>query len=316
MDQEQISQPALFDGIELGIGTWAWGDRLFWGYGGDYQDADLQQVFDFCQTSPSIFFDTAEMYGQGKSESLLGKFAQASGRPIKVATKFAPFPWRIGRSAARRACLRSLKRLKMSQVDLYQMHWALGSIVSVESWMDQFAELVDNELVKAVGVSNYSRDQVQRAYDSLTRHGIHLASNQVEYHLLDRSIEKNGLLNWCSEMGIKVIAYSPIAKGVLSGKYSPENPVLGFRENRYPRSYLAKVQPLIRLMKKIGMDHGGKTPAQVAINWVICKGAVPIPGAKNINQARENMEAVGWRLSAEEVAQLDTASDQVARGNK
>lgn len=316
MDQEQISQPTLFDGIEMGIGTWAWGDRLFWGYGSDYQEADLKQVFDYCQTSSSIFFDTAEMYGQGKSESLLGMFAQESGQPIKVATKFAPLPWRINGSSAKKACMNSLKRLKMAQVDLYQMHWVVGSLVSVESWMDQFAELVENELTGAVGVSNFSRDQIQRAYDSLTRHGIHLAANQVEYHLLDRSVEKNGMLTWCSEMGIKVIAYSPIAKGVLTGKYSPENPIPGFRENRYPRSYLAKVQPLIRLLRKIGMDHGGKTPAQVAINWVVCKGAVPIPGAKNIYQARENLDSVGWRLTVDEVAQLDEASDQISRGNK
>jgi aryl-alcohol dehydrogenase-like predicted oxidoreductase len=204
----------------------------------------------------------------------------------------------------------------MTKVDLYQVHWPFGSLVSVETWMEAMADLVESDLIGAVGVSNYSREQTQRAYDVLTRHGVHLASNQVEYHLLDRTIEKDGLLDLCNNLGIKVIAYSPIAKGVLSGKYTPQNPLPGFRENRYPRNYLEKIQPLIRLLRKIGMDHGGKTPAQVAINWVICKGAFPIPGVKNLSQAQQNLEAGGWRLTEIEIAQLDQASDAVAADNR
>jgi aryl-alcohol dehydrogenase-like predicted oxidoreductase len=310
MDADSAS--GLFAGIDIGIGTWAWGDRLFWGYGGDYHDTDLREAFDYCIAAGNAFFDTAEVYGQGKSESLLGRYLQESGASAKIATKFAPLPWRLNGRALKRALRGSLKRLKMNKVDLYQIHWPFGSLVSVETWMEAMADLVESDLIGAVGVSNYSREQTQRAYDVLTRHGVHLASNQVEYHLLDRTIEKNGLLDLCNNLGIKVIAYSPIAKGVLSGKYTPQNPLPGFRENRYPRNYLEKIQPLIRLLRKIGMDHGGKTPAQVAINWVICKGAFPIPGVKNLSQAQQNLEAGGWRLTENEIAQLDQASDAVA----
>jgi aryl-alcohol dehydrogenase-like predicted oxidoreductase len=124
-------------------------------------------------------------------------------------------------------------------------------------------------------------------------------------------VEKNGLLRHCQETGITLIAYSPIASGVLSGKYTPQNPLKGFRGSRYNSRYLSQMQPLIRLMKKIGMDHGGKTPAQVAINWVICKGAVPIPGVKNTSQAEQNIGAAGWRLTPDEVSMLDEASARV-----
>ena len=166
----------------------------------------------------------------------------------------------------------------------------------------------------AVGVSNYDRTQMQRAFESLARMGIPLASNQVEYHLLNRKVEKDGLLHQCQELGVRLIAYSPLAQGVLTGKYSPQNPMRGFRERRYNRRLLERIQPLIQKMKQIGQEHGGKTTSQVAINWVICKGALPIPGIKNVRQAEDNLGAVGWQLTEEEVALLDEWSDRVMAG--
>jgi aryl-alcohol dehydrogenase-like predicted oxidoreductase len=138
-----------------------------------------------------------------------------------------------------------------------------------------------------------------------------LSSNQLEYSLLDRRIEKNGLLAQCQELGITCIAYSPIAKGVLSGKYSRRHPLSGLRSRKYPVKYLDQIEPLIRLLKEIGDSHDGKTPAQVALNWVMCKGAIPIPGVKTLQQAEENLGALGWRLSENEVAALDDTTDRI-----
>ncbi|MCS7010307.1 MAG: aldo/keto reductase, partial [Anaerolineales bacterium] len=146
----------------------------------------------------------------------------------------------------------------------------------------------------------------------LTKYNIPLASNQVEYHLLNRSIEKNGLLTRCKELGVRVIAYSPLAKGLLTGKYSPENPPPALRGGT-SREDLLRLQELINLMREIGQNHGGKTPAQVALNWILCKGALPIPGAKNEIQAAQNAGALGWRLTEEEVQTLDMASDKFTR---
>jgi aryl-alcohol dehydrogenase-like predicted oxidoreductase len=160
-----------------------------------------------------------------------------------------------------------------------------------------------------VGVSNYSLDQMCRSHDRLIRVGVPLASNQVEYSLLNRKIERNGLLKECLDRKITPIAYSPIAKGMLTGKYSLQNPPSGVRARIYNRSRLERMQPVLKLLDEIGRRHGDKTPGQVAINWVIYKGALPIPGAKNAKQAYENAGALGWRLDENEVAALDEISE-------
>ncbi|MCS6911395.1 MAG: aldo/keto reductase, partial [Anaerolineales bacterium] len=118
------------------------------------------------------------------------------------------------------------------------------------------------------------------------------------------------LLALCHELDIRFIAYSPLEQGLLTGKYTPQNPPPGIRSQRY-RNLLARIQPLITALREIGEAHGGKTPAQVALNWCICKGTLPIPGAKNAKQAEQNAGALGWRLTQEEVARLDRVSLEV-----
>jgi aryl-alcohol dehydrogenase-like predicted oxidoreductase len=313
--------PVLAD-VSLGIGTWSWGDRLFWGYGRGYSDTDIQAAFQIAASAGIRFFDTAEVYGQGKSETLLGKYADEFTKaasengaglfPFKIATKFMPYPWRLNRGSLVKALQASLKRLGVDHVDLYQVHMPLPPI-NVETWMAGMIEAHQMGLINSAGVSNYDRRLMQRAFDALTRQGIQLASNQVEYHLLNRKVETNGLMAHCHELGITLIAYSPLGLGLLSGKYTPEHPPQGARAGRISRKYLAQIQPLLKLMRRVGADHEGKTPAQVAINWVIQKGALPIPGVKNLEQAEQNIGACGWNLSPDEVAELDEMSDRVTR---
>ena len=205
----------------------------------------------------------------------------------------------------------SLDRLGLKQVDLYQIHFPFPPM-PIETWMDGLADAVQAGFVRAVGVSNCSVEQMRRAHVALAKRGVVLASNQVEYSLLHRAPERNGLMQACREMNVTLIAYSPIRKGVLSGKYTPENRPTGtFRRSLANRDYLARIQPLITLLREIGQAHGGKTPSQVALNWVMCKGALPIPGAKNIRQAQENAGALGWQLAESELTTLDAASDKV-----
>jgi aryl-alcohol dehydrogenase-like predicted oxidoreductase len=224
-----------------------------------------------------------------------------------------PFPWRLNRRSLLRALRGSLKRLGLAQVDLYQVHQPLPP-VNVETWMAAMAEAVQAGLTRAVGVSNYDQSRMQRAFDALAREGVRLAGNQVEYSLVNRHVEKNGLLNKCLELGVRLIAYSPLGMGLLTGKYTVENPPQGIRAGvyNYNRRVIERMEPLMTAMKRIGSDHAGKTPAQVAINWVICKGALPIPGAKNVAQAEQNAGALDWRLTDEEVAALDAAADRMA----
>ncbi|MGD0612073.1 MAG: aldo/keto reductase [Anaerolineales bacterium] len=291
----------------LGTGTWQWGDSKYWGYGSTYQEADVQEAFQASLKAGVSFFDTAERYGHGKSEKLLGKFIHASSQTVVVATKYKPFPWRIWKKSLINALHHSLKRLNMPVVDLYQIHWPTPPL-SIGSMADALADAVEAGLARAVGVCNYTEEQIRLTHQVLSNRGVLLASNQVNYSLLNRNVEKNGLLKACQELGITLIAYSPIAKGVLTGKYIPEKVPPGIRGVFYDKERLAQVQPLIRVMRETGQEHDGKSPVQVALNWLMYKGAVPIPGAKNADQAQENAGALGWSLTDEEVATLDEAS--------
>jgi aryl-alcohol dehydrogenase-like predicted oxidoreductase len=300
----------VLEAIQIGTGTWQWGDRRVWGYGGAYAAADVRAAFDASLAAGFNFFDTAEIYGSGRSERLLGQFARDAGRPVVVATKFFPFPWRLGKGRLLQALRRSLERLGLARVDLYQIHFPFPP-VAIETWMDALADAAEAGLVAEVGVSNYNPNQLQRAYRALSRRGVRLSSNQVRYSLLDRRPERTGLSALCHELDIRLIAYSPLAQGILSGKYRPDNPPPGSRSRRYNRAYLTRVQPLLALLRERGEAHGGKTPAQVALNWLIAKGALPIPGAKNARQAHENLGATGWQLTEAEVLALEAASDAI-----
>ncbi len=137
----------------------------------------------------------------------------------------------------------------------------------------------------------------------LRKRGLRLASNQIEFSLLRTSPEKSGLLAACTELGVVPLAYSPIGQGRLTGKYSASNPPPGKRT--FSAHPMEKVDAIVAELRRIGLVHGDKTPAQVALNWIIAKGAVPIPGAKNGEQANQNAGALGWALSEEDVAALD-----------
>ena len=295
----------------VGIGAWAWGDRLFWGYGrGQYTDSDLEAAFEAALIGGVNWFDTAEIYGSGRSETLLGQFIHSTDQTVMIATKFFPYPYRIRRSALVKALRKSLSRLRLDQVDLYQIHRP-SPPVPIRTWVHALADVAASGLAKTVGVSNYNRVQTQLAHRILAERGIKLASNQVEYSLIQRRNEHNGLLETCHKLGITVIAYSPLGMGMLTGKYTPESPPSGVRSLRYRRSFLDRIQPLVSLMREIGEVHGSRTPAQVALNWVISKGAVPIPGAKNARQAEENASSTEWQLSVDEVTELEQAAAMV-----
>jgi aryl-alcohol dehydrogenase-like predicted oxidoreductase len=295
--------------IEMGLGAWQWGDRFVWQYGRGYNDDDIHQAFLTSIAEGVRFLDTAEVYGSGRSERMAGKFLKETDQPILVATKFFPLPWRFTKNSVPAALKQSLERLQLETVDLYQIHFPTP-LLSVETMMEGMVECINHGWTRTVGVSNFNQSQMIRAYSTLERNSISLASNQVHYSLLNREIEKNGLLARCKELGVRLIAYSPLEMGLLTGKYNGQNPPPGSRSARYS-NLLNKIEPVLKLMNEIGQEHGGKSNSQVALNWVICKGALPIPGAKNAAQALQNAGALGWKLAEEEVAKLDEASDKI-----
>lgn len=264
------------------------------------------------------FFDTAEVYGSKAmgggedSERLLGRFIKERQKKdeVVVATKFAALPWRLGRGSLICALKESLKRLELSQVDLYQLHWP--GLWGNEDYIDGLADAVEQGLVKAVGVSNYNEGRLRRAHSQLKKRGVPLASNQVHYSLIYRAPESNGVMKACTELGVTIIAYSPIGQGVLSGKYTPENPPSGPRGQIYNKEFLRKAAPLLQRLQEVGRSYG-KTPTQVSLNWLLAQGGVvPIPGAKTAAQAEEFAGALGWNLTYDEVEELRQLASKVA----
>jgi aryl-alcohol dehydrogenase-like predicted oxidoreductase len=295
----------------LGIGTWAWGDQLFWNYGKDYGTQQVQEAFEATLEAGINFFDTAEVYGLGESERLLGRFMKELGRPAQIATKYFPLPWRFTAQSVSEALTESLKRLQVEQVALYQVHMPFSFFMSQETLMNALADEVQRGRIATVGVSNYSADQMREAHGYLAARGVPLAVNQVQYSLLSRKIESNGILDTARQLGVKILAYSPLAQGLLTGKYTPEQRAepSGARrlDPRFSQSGLEKIAPVVKLLRQIGEKYD-RTPAQVALNWLIAQGAVPIPGAKTAQQAQQNAGALGWSLSSEDVEQLDQAT--------
>lgn len=297
----------------LGVGAWAWGERRIWGYGTDFGREDVAGAFRASVEAGITLFDTAEIYGGGESERLVGELERERGAPVVVATKFGPLPWRLRAGTLGVALDASLARLGRERVDLYQIHWPY-TLLSNGALMGALADAVAAGKVRAVGVSNYSAAQMRRAHEALARRGVPLASNQVQYSLLHRRPEANGVLDACRELGVTPIAYSPLAQGLLTGKYGPGNvPASGVRRytGAFRETNLRAVPGLIALLRGIGEDHGGKTPEQVALNWLIRQGNVlPIPGAKNARQATSNAGALGWALTDAEVAALGRATER------
>lgn len=305
---EVSNETRFLHAIEMGLGAWQWGDRIIWGYQQGQSDVPIREAFDVSLNLGVRFVDTAEIYGSGRSERLLGQFLKETDQPVLVATKFFPWPWRFSKGFIPRALKVSLERLGLESVDLYQIHWP-SPIISPETMMEGMVECVKQGLTRTVGVSNFWEKRMLRAYSTLAQHGIPLASNQLPYSLLNREVEKRGVLARCKELGVRLIAYSPLEQGLLTGKYSVDNPPPGVRSSGHAET-LKKLPPVIKALQEVAQNHG-KTISQVALNWVICKGALPIPGAKNPLQAQENAGGAGWRMTDEEVAQLDEVTDNI-----
>jgi len=297
----------------MGCGTWAWGNRLLWGYD-ESMDQQLQAVFDLCVSNGVTLFDTGDSYGTGKlngrSELLLGQFAQeyqgVGKENICIATKLAAYPWRLTRSSMVTAGKSSAQRLGRN-VDLVQMHWSTANYAPWQEGplLDGLADLYEQGLVKGVGLSNFGPKRLKLVQQKFAQRGVPIATLQVQYSLLSTyPVTELGIKDVCDELGIKLIAYSPLALGLLTGKYASESAVpKGIRGFLF-KQILPKIRPLQTCLRQIA-ESRNKTMSQVAINWCICKGTIPIPGAKNVEQARDNIGALGWRLDNSEIAELD-----------
>ena len=259
------------------------------------------------------WFDSAEMYGFGRSERSLSSALKAAGTKdaqVVIATKWLPL-LRTARNIPH-SIENRLRTLGGYTIDLYMVHqpWSLSS---PEAEMDAMAELVVAGKIRSVGVSNFSAERMRRAHRALEKRGLPLAANQMEYSLLNRKIETDGVLEAAKELGVTIIAYTPLANGLLSGLYHKHPALLQakpfFRQVMIEHQ-IERTRPLIAALEEIASRYRA-TPAQVALNWVINfqgETVVAIPGASKVYQAEQAAGAMQFCLTNEELAQLDQLS--------
>jgi aryl-alcohol dehydrogenase-like predicted oxidoreductase len=290
----------------LGLGVWQWGDS-YWSYDEATAMDNARAAFNATLDAGITLIDTAEAYGKGKSEAILGTLMRETGRKPFVATKFQPLP-RLRASAVPKALEASLERLGVDAVDLYQVHHPY-SVIRMESVIGHLADAVRSGKVRHVGVSNYSARQMRKAHRLLAKRGVPLASNQVHYSLLHRAPEANGVLEACRELDITLIAYSPLAQGALTGKYGPgRGKVSGMRRFRRVFRAIKQAMPVVEVLEDVGRAHE-RTASQVALNWLAAQpNVIPIPGAKDGRQAGENAGAIDFALTEAEMALVDGVS--------
>jgi len=295
----------------IGLGTWQFSQNSVASAGNwtvldqDVVNAIVQEALD----GGVSWFDTAEIYGFGRSERALARALLTAGMTpgqVVIATKWWPTPrfaGSIGRTIDKR-----IKNLSPYPIDLHQVHFP-RALSSIESVMDAMADLVEAGKIRAVGVSNYNAEQMRRAHARLAKRGIPLASNQVKYNLLDRTIEQNGVLAAAEALGITIIAYSPLEMGLLTGKFHADPGLLDsrpWRRRKKLRERLAITQPLIDRMATLAENYDA-TITQIGLNWLIHAHGprvVAIPGATKPHHAADAAGTMRFVLSAAELAEL------------
>ena len=293
----------------IGVGTWAWGNQFLWGYQPQRDDAVLAATFQRCLERQLHFFDTADSYGtgrlNGRSESLLGRFAmQASPQQrqqLCIATKLAPFPWRLGRQGYRRAFAASQARLQ-GQMRRVQLHWSTARYAPWQEGplVDGLADLVREGAVESLGVSNVGPQRLRQLHKRLQDQGVQLSSVQVQLSLLaPQPLQPQGVAEACRELGITLIAYSPLALGLLAGS----QPKTAARRSLF-RRLEPQLEPLRATMSEIASSHRGGLAA-VALNWCRAHGAMPIPGLRTPEQVDATATALNWEMTRNERAALD-----------
>lgn len=302
----------------LGLGCWQFSKNK--GFAGKFwpslSDEETLEIVRASIGGGINWFDTAELYGWGKSEEglamALEKMEMAKDNTI-VATKWWP-AWRMA-SSIKRTIEERLNFLGGYPITLHQVHMPFG-LSSVEKEMNAMADLVDQGKIKHIGVSNFNRDKMIRAHKALEKRGMKLASNQMEYSILNRKIESNGVMDAAKEHSISIIAYSPLAQGLVSGKFH-DNPELiksrsGWRKYKkgFSRKGLSASLPVIEELRNIAKRNNA-SPSQVALNWLINYSSdtvFAIPGATKLQHAKDNLGAMQITLSEKEMETLDLIS--------
>ncbi len=307
----------------IGVGTWAWGNQFLWGYRPE-QDATLQATFERAVALGLHVFDTADSYGtgrfNGRSEELLGRFAMAlpaeQRQRLCIATKLAPFPWRLGRQGYRRAFAASQRRLQ-GQLRRVQLHWSTARYAPWQEGplVDGLADLVQEGAVAELGLSNVGPQRLRLLHRRLAERGVAIRSLQVQCSLLaPEPVQPGGVAAVCRELGIELIAYSPLALGLLGRRAEPPQDEVQLAAPRRTlfRRLEPQLAPLRAAMAAIAAEHQASLAA-VALNWCRAHGAQPIPGLRTPAQVEDVAAALAWQLEPAERQELDRLAARLER---
>ncbi|KAI8992155.1 NADP-dependent oxidoreductase domain-containing protein [Mycotypha africana] len=291
----------------IAIGAWQWGDKHVWNWTPE-AEKDANEAFDKAFELGIPFYDTAEVYGDGESEREISRFRQKYTQEQKeqqiIATKYFPHKHRTNFPDVLLSALKdSLARLGTMNVDLYQIHAAIHP-VEIEVVANALADAHEAGLVKTVGVSNYSKEEVQRMYDALKKRGVPLASNQVCFSLIRTLPEKSGLIKLCHDLGVAILAYSPIGMGILTGKFGSKGPWPEGRKETFDSLDTDQLERLLSVLKALSEKYQ-RPQSAIALNWCIVKGTIPLGGARTAQHVEQNRMALNFRLNDSEVAELD-----------
>ena len=290
----------------IGVGTISWGDASR-GFGTTFREKDAFDAFQRARKSGINFFDTAEVYGykgqkyEQSAEEILGRFVKNddSDDEVVVGSKVFTIPWtnalmgggiRLGKESLIKAGKESVKRMGGRQMDVWSIHFPFPSF-SQDALMSALEESLDVGLTRAVGVSNYNTEQLERAFEILEKRGIPLASNQIEYSVVNRKAEKEGLIQSCLDRDVKVVAHSPL-KALKTTEIEEKYVIMN------------------KLCEFIGqVNGGGKSKVSVMLNYCMAKGTIPIPGVKRVEHIEDIENAMGWTLDEESVLTIDEKMD-------
>ena len=300
--------------IGIGFGTWAWGNKLVWGYKPETDDIVLKKTFFDAIDGGLDLVDTADSYGTGKlfgqSEKLIGNFLEelpkSKLKKITIATKLAPFPWRIGRNGLNHAFEESNKRLR-GHLKRVQLHWSTYRYApwQEEQLLDGLGDLYEKGLINEIGLSNTGPKRLSFLHQKLKERGIKISSIQRQFSLLTKpTLEDEKIKNICIENNIEYLAYSPLALGILTIPPGKSPKTRTFLRQKLFQNILPKTIELRTLLTEIGKRYSA-SQAQVAINWVRSHGAKPIVGIRNPFQAKDAISALNWSLNQKEQEKLD-----------
>ncbi len=300
--------------IGIGFGTWAWGNKLVWGYEPETDDILLKKTFFDAIEGGLDLVDTADSYGTGsffgQSEKLIGSFLEELPKKklkkITIATKLAPFPWRIGRSGFNNAFQESNKRLK-GNIKRVQIHWSTYRYApwQEEQLLNGLGDLYEKGLIKEIGLSNTGPKRLSFLHRKLKERGIKINSIQVQLSLLTKpTLEDEKIKNICIENDIEYLAYSPLALGILTiPPHKSPKPRTYIRQKLF-QNILPKTIELRTLLTNIGKKYSA-SQTQVALNWVRSHGAKPLVGIRSPLQAKDAISALKWSLTKREKESLD-----------